>query len=83
MTSGKPEVKDLINCHSIFKIQEANSDDLFLYKILYNAEKNSEHPIAQSICKHILNFLSNAETSNEIKVLDFENKSGEGIISRM
>jgi cation transport ATPase len=57
LTSGNPEVKDLINVHTVFNVKEANSDDLFLYKILYNAEKNSEHPIAQSICKHILNFL--------------------------
>ena len=34
----------------------------FLYKILYNAEINSEHPIAQSICKHIINFLKDTET---------------------
>jgi len=53
LTSGKPMVRDLINCAEKFKIQGANSDHVFLQEILYLAEKTSEHPIAQSICNQV------------------------------
>ena len=47
----------MINCHSIFKIEKVNSDDEFLYKKLYNAEINSEHPIEKSIYNYIQNLI--------------------------
>jgi len=55
LTSGKPEVKNLINCHSQFKIENAMVDDHVLNELLYLAEKTSEHPIANAICKFVEN----------------------------
>ena len=53
LTSGKPVVKDLINCKDKFKIQDQNIDDMVAKQMLYIAESSSEHPLAKSICQHI------------------------------
>lgn len=46
LTSGKPKIKDLINCQLVFKLKNAPMDNNFLYRVVYLAEKTSEHPIA-------------------------------------
>jgi P-type Cu2+ transporter len=51
LTSGKPLVRDLINCAEKFNLQNAIRDNSELYKLAYLAENSSEHPIAIAICE--------------------------------
>jgi P-type E1-E2 ATPase len=51
LTSGKPLVKDLINCSEKFNVKDTIKDNTELYELTYLAEKSSEHPIAMAICE--------------------------------
>lgn len=85
LTSGKPHVKDLINCSQKFNVKEAikNNDELF--ELTYLAEKSSEHPIALAICEQLK--LSIPDRIQDIEkthnVLEFKNITGEGITARI
>lgn len=83
LTSGNPKVKDLINCNQFFKLNNPPGDNNFLYKIVYLAEKTSEHPIAQAICAEMQKQLGakNMDSLEDFTVNNFKNRNGEGILA--
>lgn len=85
LTSGKPGVKDLINCSEKFKVEKALSDNSELFELTYLAEKSSEHPIAIAICdqikRNIPSKIENLEKTHN--VVEFKNINGEGITSKI
>ena len=68
ITSGKPEVTDLIWF-------DVNNNQEHLASILYAIERQSEHPLAEAVCTYLKknNALSTIETSS------FESHTGKGV----
>ena len=85
LTSGKPLVKDLINCSEKFNVKNTIKDNTELFELTYLAEKSSEHPIAMAICDQIKrNIPSKIDNlSKTHNVLEFKNINGEGITSKI
>lgn len=81
LTSGKPHVKDIISCADHFKLEGAIKDQTRLLSLLFQAELNSEHPLAVAIRESILKKLNNVapHTTGDSRIIDFKNIDGEGI----
>lgn len=62
-------------------MEGASKDTGFLQTVLYLAEKTSEHPIAQSICQQVLKNIPNVETQEDLELVKFSNRNGEGIVA--
>jgi len=73
----------MINCKTKFNLEKGNTNNTFLYEMVYLAEKTSEHPIAESICSQIaLNIPNKIDTlKDRYNVKSFKNRNGEGIIA--
>lgn len=89
LTAGKPQVKNVINCKQQFKLEGADGDNTILFKILYLAEKSSEHPIAQAICSELKRKMPNLtdddgdQKLDNFNVVTFKNRNGEGIVAQI
>jgi len=58
-------------------------DDYKLHQLMYLAEKTSEHPIAQAICKNVqIKDPSKIDSLDKsFTVINFKNRNGEGVIT--
>ncbi len=66
LTEGKPAVKTIV-------WNEKTSSKLY-QDILYQLEKQSEHPLAQAVCQYLSN-----EISRSSSLEDFKNYAGQGV----
>lgn len=56
-----------------------------IHQLVYLAEKTSEHPIAQAICKKIEGLVPDLQdiVSESFDVINFKNRNGEGIVANI
>ena len=69
VTKGKPQVTDIIS---------VNSDEEYLLQIIASVENNSEHPLAQAICKY-----AKEKNTELLKVTDFSSLTGLGVMAKI
>ena len=64
-----------------FFVQDALNDYDQLYAVLYYVEKNSEHPLARSICKKVEELIPGylEQIQEKISIKSFKNREGEGV----
>lgn len=69
ITQGKPEVTDIV--------WSTNTDHQNYINLLYAIEKQSEHPLAEAVIKH----LQDKKNGNDIQFEKFESVTGKGVIA--
>ncbi len=89
LTEGKPVVNELkwfglrVSSANELRVSSATNDINQFNSILYSIEKQSEHPLAEAIVKHLASTtLSQHEDNLFLSGVQVENSSGKGIIGK-